>query len=172
VSFAKRAQGIWEGLWKYINTGDARQFGVNMTLAGVDIVANFDAKTKELPGILDRNIGGREQELLDKVATLGGDLANQFNDKLSERVAEFDGAFKDKEISVDLKPNDAAIKDAVKPTELKVVESRLLTRGKQEDSMQKMVKLAQDQSGTLKAIEKNTGVRPAEQPAQKLAVVG
>jgi hypothetical protein len=103
----------------------------------VGMMDGFEAKAKEMPQILGRAISDEEEALANKMAAIGLNLGGQFNDKFKSRMDALKldkGAF---DMNIDLSSTGKAAGDKA-TQELKAIESRLLTRGKAEDPINKV----------------------------------
>jgi len=118
----------------------------------VGIMDGFEARTASLPEIIERSITGEEQQLANRIGEMGNNLGGKFSEKFGERM---EGLKLDKskfDMNFDLSTTGKT--DAGKAaSELKAVESRLLTRGKADDPINKVA------SNTEKTAKELAGLR-------------
>lgn len=143
--FQNIGQNIGEAafaLFDWISSGFSGGFeGLSERLGNaifVGMMDGFEAKAKALPQILARSITDDETMLANRIGALGNSLGGQFNKKFQDRME----AFKLNKAAFNLDIDLASV--GAKPTggaasELKAIESRLLTRGRADDPNAKIV---------------------------------
>ena len=138
--------------------GLMNQLGQTMMVGLAD---GFEAQTQALPEIAARQITDYERDLMSQMATVGGNLGNEFNARFQERTAgiadslTFKGTPAAEAPAEKLGNSLAAVADsqATIAQQLSASESRLLTRGPSEGPMQSVAQASQK---TAEAAEKTS----------------
>jgi hypothetical protein len=147
ANFADKIGNIWSTLSDFVTSGfeggmEALSANLGEAMAG-SLLEGFQAKTESLPEIAERAITSKERTLGVRMATIGADLAGQFNEKFNERIKalEFDTSAAI-EVSAPKLESILSGADALKGVEsqlsvsipqLQADEQRLLTRGRGDD---------------------------------------
>jgi hypothetical protein len=148
-----------------------------------NLTDGFVATTEPLPDIAARQITDREQELQAKIGGIASDLGTQFSDKYNERMKGL-GASAAEEITTSLKGVDSKqAADAIaedlatgikqgtegiakaqsEVASLTATESRLQTRGKADQGIDRIAKNTENANKILADIAKKVEPKPAEQ---------
>lgn len=152
---------------------------ISNALAG-GLLNGFEAQTTALPGIAARQLTDKEKEIGDKIATIGGDLANKFSDKYNDRIKrladEQKDLFKPKAelaMELDTQPIDENSKKKAKvavETQLSAVESRLLTRGEQQGPLNDISNNTKETVAAVKGLQ-DLWKQKDQQPKQTIELV-
>lgn len=172
-NFGKKLASFWTTIFDFISSGFeggvsglASQLGE--ALSG-SLIEGFEAKTKPLPDVVGRSLTDREQELANKAGSLANGLADEFNMKLQDRLADLDVNVNGNveidtpdlsKISQDLTAK-VETQTMVKVQELTAQDQRLLNRGPGEDPNRMVAE------NTKRLVEQNRQL--PEQIAQRLA---
>lgn len=169
TAYFRNLQMAWAqafaALWEYIRTGGKNGIAdlTNDLLAAAGTLTDgFQSQTEAIPEVMKRAISGREQELKDQLANLGGSLSNSFNDRfkknmegLKVQTPQF-GQLPDLGIA----EKDEKKKGSQQQQSLNAVEGRLLSRGRADDPAMKQLMVAEEQKKLLQEIRnelKNDG---------------
>ena len=124
-------------LWEYVASwGESDIMAQLGEIGGRSFLDGFESSLTDLPTVMGRTITDREKELTETIGKLGGELGDEFNRKMAERMLQAgDGvsnAF-DKELDLKVKKtiDEAAGTSGGKggSQSINAMESRLLTRG-------------------------------------------
>lgn len=156
-------------LWKFVSSGFEGGFGGLMNTladigaeAGKRMAENFQKTTDPLPVIAVRQMTAAEKELTAKVDKMTGELADEFNEKLADRMNLLDpAAATDAGGLGNLIANKAGGGGKDKAANANAFESRLLTRGPGErrtveDILAKIERNTEETKNNTKYIADNT----------------
>lgn len=118
--------------------------------ASMSLLDGFESSLTALPDIAERAITDREKDLTATIGTIGGNLGDEFNRKMEERMIGASKSLGDQIIQdIEAKTAEATqtTKKASGGQSLQASESRLITRGSASDPMDKTNRI-------LAAIEK------------------
>tara|TARA_R110002012_G_scaffold20689_3_gene73105 strand:+ start:6553 stop:8175 length:1623 start_codon:yes stop_codon:yes gene_type:complete len=175
LNYIKMIMNNFVILFKFIKSGMTGGIGSLMTDLGKNMGQNlldgFEATTKPLPKAIARQMTEGEKELASKAAKLAGGIANEYNEKVEERLGFFGDAF-----SMDLgagakKFEGIGFTEGAKTRaeekaagkgggKLAAAESRFLTRGSGQVSAEEQMVEQQKESKALLA-QVNQGITQA-----------
>lgn len=96
--------------------------------ASRSLLDGFESSLTSLPEIATRKISEREQDLADKIGSIGGRLGQEFSDKMAERMVGVGGTLTD-EMDLAARNINLKMRPQVMSQGVAANESRLLTRG-------------------------------------------
>jgi hypothetical protein len=172
-NYIKNYADIILSLWDWVSSGFAggaeKLFGDVATIASRNLLEGFEAQTQALPEIMERQLTSREQQLSEKIGSIGAKLGEEFTSKLNARMdgTEFADKFKSRMDSISKTFEDFSITANVTPdlaaiaslgagakkdqaSELRATEGRLLTRGRADDPN---AKIADNTAETAKQLQ-------------------
>lgn len=153
--------GGWEGVTTRL--GD---------IASKSLLDGFEAQTAELPNIAARAMTAGEEQMKAEIGNIATNLADEYNQKVADRLGKLDalgGAFK----GMDFKGFDFGLRTGQgmgigkSATQLSAQESRLMTRGPNQDPFQQRMlrafeQIAKNTEETAKNTETDTEASPGE----------
>ena len=149
----------FKAVWEFIASGGTSDvLGQLGEISGRSWLEGFESSLTDLPSVMGRTISDRETELTETIGRLGGNLGDEFNKKLADRMIKAGTGISDelnKDFELKVKKPDAGKAGA----SINAMESRLLTRGPGTDpgSIMKRIEDILDKShSTQKGILKAT----------------
>ena len=167
-NMATKVGNILQTLWEFIKSGGAGGFkelfaNIVDDVSG-SLLEGFEAKTESLPDIMARSITDREAELQGKIAKVGADLGQQFSDKYNSRMKGL-GKSTAEELKTTLAQGTAAADEKLgalkSASSLTATESRLQTRGKADQGIDKIAKNTENANKILADISKKVEPPPS-----------
>lgn len=166
-------------LWDFIKSGGTTDvLGELGAIAGRNWLDGFESSLTELPTVAGRALTEREKELQATIGKIGGDLGDEFNQKMKERmVHQWDGVGTDFNSAINLSMNKAADEQKSKAgvkagasTTVNAMESRLLTRGPT-STFEQMLKISEQTYKSIRDMSQTSiGIAAAQNDANdKLA---
>ncbi|MCR9209589.1 MAG: hypothetical protein NXI28_15260 [bacterium] len=128
----------------------------------------FEATAPPIPEWIESSITDRENDLLSRLAELGGSLGEAFGENFEakmEGVQNILDQFDVPDLDFNLKPGIVdEVGKAKGGSSQSILESRLLTRGRGDDHMKQLVDEAKAQNKALEIIAANTEPNTAPEP--------
>jgi hypothetical protein len=174
TNIGRNIADAFAAIWDFISSGGQTDVLSDLgEIAGRNLMDGFKSTVESLPQIAERAMTAREQELQNRIGTVGANLASQFNEKFAARAVKLgEGVGENLASNVELSLNKkieeieqetgVALKDTLNQSqltkssalaELSANESRLLTRGRVEKS-DPMAQMASDIAAMKTAAEK------------------
>lgn len=132
-------------LWDFIASGGSTDIlGQLGEIAGRSYLEGFESSIGELPNVAARSLTATEKELQNKIGSISGSLAEEFQKKFAERAVKFGSDSEGESLADKLSltgsgdGSDASKKAGSGNAQLQAISGRLLARGpaeKREDSM-------------------------------------
>jgi hypothetical protein len=158
-------------------TGQISEFEAGARLSEA-FAAPFDGiefQAEKMPEIIGQRMTDRERALTDKLAAMGKRLGKEFSEAFDENLKKFSiesPQLKESDLQglKQNKPSDAAGRGS-RQQDLQAVESRLLTRGRADNAMDKVAKATQESANRLRSIDENLKNTNVTQETLKLEFV-
>lgn len=141
-------------------------------IAAQGLTDGFESTTQSLPDVISRQLTEREQQLSEKIGKIGSKLGSEFSTKFSDRMETINEKFANFDLTSKLSQDTKAIaslgQKKEQASELKAVESRLLTRGRTDDPN---AKIADNTAATVKELQAMRRLQESEANRQPAGLV-
>lgn len=119
----------------------------------------IELRAEKMPEVIGQRMTERERDLTDKLAAMGKRLGKEFSEAFDENLKKFNiepPKLTESDLQGLRQSKDADSKVGSKrQQELQAVESRLLTRGRADNAMDKVAKATQESANRLRSIDEN-----------------